>query len=131
MHDDRGAPAAGYILVVDDDAAIREALTAVLEDEGYAVRTAANGRDALQLLRAGGPRPALILLDLTMPVMSGGEFREEQRRDPALAQIPVVVLSADRSVQAKAAAVQAQGYLAKPVEIDVLLETVSRYAGAP
>lgn len=126
--DPRGVqPAPGYILVVDDDAAIREALTLVLEDEGYTVRSAANGRDALQLLRAGEAPPQVILLDLMMPVMSGWDFRAEQQRDPALAAIPVVVLSADRSLQTKAAMVQAQGYLAKPVDISVLIDTVSRY----
>lgn len=126
--DPRGVqPAPGYILVVDDDAAIREALTLVLEDEGYTVRSAANGRDALQLLRAGEAPPQVILLDLMMPVMSGWDFRAEQQRNPTLVAIPVVVLSADRSLQTKAAMVQAQGYLAKPVDISVLIDTVSRY----
>jgi CheY-like chemotaxis protein len=126
--DPRGVqPAPGYILVVDDDAAIREALTLVLEDEGYTVRSAANGRDALQLLRANEVQPQVILLDLMMPVMSGWDFRAEQQRDPTLAAIPVVVLSADRSLQTKAAMVQAQGYLAKPVDISVLIDMVSRY----
>jgi CheY-like chemotaxis protein len=116
-----------YVLVVDDDAAIREALEAVLEDEGYVVRGAANGREALALLRTGVRPPAVILLDLMMPVMSGWDFRAEQQGDPALASIPVVVLSADRDVATKAAALQVPGYLAKPVNLDVLLDVVREY----
>ncbi len=125
MGDERAGP--GYILVVDDDAAIREALAEVLEDEGYQVRSAANGREALQVLRASAAAPAVILLDLMMPVMSGWDFRVAQQQDAALAGIPVVVLSADRDVAAKAAAVRAQGYLPKPVSLDSLLDAVSRY----
>jgi CheY-like chemotaxis protein len=112
--------------VVDDDGAIREALAAVLEDEGYAVQGAANGREALQILRAGA-QPQLILLDLMMPVMSGWDFRAAQQQDPALSVIPVVVLSADRDVGAHAVALGAQAYLNKPVDIDALLDAVSRY----
>jgi two-component system chemotaxis response regulator CheY len=118
------AQAPSYILVVDDDVAIREALEAVLEDEGYVVQSAANGREALALLRAGEGPPAVILLDLMMPVMNGWEFRAAQQDDPILAQIPVVVISADRDVAAKAAALQVPRYLAKPVNLDVLLDMV-------
>ncbi|PLS79555.1 MAG: response regulator, partial [Chloroflexi bacterium] len=82
------------ILVVDDDSGIREALTDILEDEGYAVRSACDGQAALDLLRQQAEPPALVLLDLMMPRMNGWQFRSEQRRDPALANIPVVVISA-------------------------------------
>lgn len=131
-HERRDKPPEGqYVLVVDDDDAVREALEAVLEDAGYTVRSAANGRDALQLLRATDWPPAVILLDLMMPVMSGWEFRAEQQRDPALAPIPVVVLSADRDVKAKAATVDAGDYLLKPVDIDLLVATVAVYLAPP
>jgi CheY-like chemotaxis protein len=120
----------GYILVVEDDPAIRETLEAVLEDEGYHVRGAANGREALALLRAEAGSPALILLDLMMPVMSGWEFRVEQQHDPVLASIPVVVLSADRDVAAKAAALQVADFLAKPVSLTLLLDAVTRYCSS-
>jgi len=75
------------VLVVEDDRDVRESLVAVLEDAGYRVMSAADGRAALDLLRAG-PRPAVILLDLMMPVMDGFEFRAEQVRDPSLADVP-------------------------------------------
>jgi CheY-like chemotaxis protein len=120
-------PSRCSVLVVDDDLAIREALIMALEDEGYQVAGAANGRDALDYLRQSPQMPQLILLDLMMPIMSGWDFRAEQEQDPSLAPIPVVVLSADRSIQAKAASVNADGYLQKPVDIVVLLDTVNQY----
>jgi CheY-like chemotaxis protein len=119
----------GYVLVVDDDAAIRDVLAEVLQDEGYVVRSAANGREALAVLRQGPGVPAIILLDLMMPVMSGWEFRAAQCEDPALAEIPVIVLSAGRDLSVGAASVRAVSYLPKPVDLDVLLDTVSRYGG--
>jgi CheY-like chemotaxis protein len=119
--------AAGPILIVEDDEAIRETLTAVLEDEGYLVQCAAHGREALQQLRSGAQLPCLILLDLMMPIMSGWDFRAEQLRDPALAGIPVIVLSADNEVQARASEVRAQGYLSKPMDLTALVDAVRPY----
>jgi CheY-like chemotaxis protein len=81
------------VLLVEDDAAIAEALEDMLRDEGLEVARAANGREALALLRRG-LRPSSILLDLMMPVMDGWDFRQEQLADPALKDIPVVVVSA-------------------------------------
>src|SRR5205085_12014163 len=82
------------VLVVEDDHDVREALVEALEASDYHPMAAANGSEALQRLRSGSEPPCVILLDVMMPVMDGREFREEQRRDPALAEIPVVVLSA-------------------------------------
>src|SRR2546423_10696788 len=87
--------ASKVLLVVDDDPGIRESLAELLHDEGYVVLTAINGQDALARLRTSGDRPCVILLDLMMPVMSGSEFYTEMRNDPALADIPVVIISAD------------------------------------
>src|SRR6476646_6367807 len=78
------------ILIVDDDKDVRSALAELLEGEGYAVAGAHNGHEALQLMRAG-LHPAVILLDLMMPVMDGWDFRSEQQRDPAFAGVPVVI----------------------------------------
>src|SRR5690242_18258082 len=91
------------ILVVEDDPLTREALAMVLGEAGCRVACAADGREALGLLRAG-PKPDLILLDLSLPVLDGRQFRREQLQDPALAGIPVVVVSAaaDLSQEAKA-----------------------------
>src|SRR6185436_16404183 len=89
-----------FVLVVDDDADIRETIAGVLEDEGYGVAGAKNGQEALTWLRApGSPRPQLILLELMMPVMSGPEFRAAQEADPSLHAIPVVIVSASQDAQ--------------------------------
>lgn len=114
------------VLVVDDDAAIREALSDLLGDEGYRVATATNGAEALTLLRSAGElRPCVILLDLMMPVMSGQEFYAEQQRDPALSRIPTVVISADGNVARKAAAFGAE-FLSKPVRLETMLGLLDR-----
>jgi CheY-like chemotaxis protein len=83
----------GRILIVDDDAAIREALSGILEFEGFVVETAADGAAALARLRRP-PAPALVVVDLVMPVMSGWDLCRELSRDAALAALPVVVVSA-------------------------------------
>jgi len=116
------------VMVVDDDTHIREALREVLEDEGYAVVGFANGREALEHLKA--PRdgaPGLILLDLMMPVMNGWQFRQAQLEDPSLADIPVAVISADGGLIRQAASMNATARLRKPIELDELLETVGQY----
>src|SRR4051794_37746057 len=89
------------VLLVEDNDATREAVSLILESDGYQVMTAANGRKALDRLR-GGARPDLILLDLMMPVMDGWQFRAEQRRDQVLADIPVIVCSAAGDAQVRA-----------------------------
>ena len=103
------------VLVIDDTADIRDSLVVLLEAEGFLVVTAENGREALELLR-GGLRPCLIVLDLTMPVMNGFEFRYEQRRDPAIADIPVIVTSAVSDPAEVAGYLDAKAYIQKPAE---------------
>jgi CheY-like chemotaxis protein len=120
------ATQAPAILIVEDDFDIREALTQILETEGYPVAGATNGREALDYLSSHQP-PCVILLDLMMPVMDGWQFREAQQRDPNLSKIPVVVISADASVMQKAASINAVGYLKKPIELDHLLEIIGRF----
>ena len=114
------------VLVVEDDPATCAAMVLILEMNGYTVASAANGKEALEYLRRD-KRPGLILLDLMMPVLDGWGFCIEQQRDPALAQIPVILVSADGAVPQKAATLGAVGYLQKPVEVDQLLHTVGSY----
>lgn len=113
------------VLVVDDDPDICEVTQMILESRGYRVVTAENGAEALRKLRAGED-PCLILLDLMMPYMNGIQFRDEQIRDPALASIPVVLLSASGDVTTRAAAAGLEG-LRKPIDLAVLLDTVERF----
>ncbi|MFN2546074.1 MAG: response regulator, partial [Myxococcales bacterium] len=82
------------MLVVDDEAEIRDSLRDVLEDEGYRVRMAANGREALAEL-CTIPRPCAIILDIIMPVMSGTEFYEAMKADPRLADVPLLISTSD------------------------------------
>jgi signal transduction histidine kinase len=111
------------LLVVEDDADIREALDGLLSMEGFRVKGCSNGREALDWLRVAG-KPDLILLDLMMPVMDGWQFRVAQKDDPELATIPVLALSADAT--AKAAAIDADAYLKKPVDYETLIDTIDR-----
>ena len=110
-----------HILVVDDDPSIAESLKDLLESEGYYVETAANGREALDLLRAR-QRPNLILLDLTMPVMGGADFRRQQLLDAALSAIPVVVVSADADQQAEA--LEPAAWFRKPLNVEEIIPIV-------
>ncbi len=111
------------ILVVDDDPDIRESLREVLLSEGHDVRTATDGKDALDHLQES--RPDVILLDLMMPVMDGWKFRDAQKRDQALADIPVIVISTAAG-ECGAAPADVAIQLPKPFSIDMLLEAVHR-----
>jgi CheY-like chemotaxis protein len=115
------------IVVVEDDADTREALGDLLRLLGYTVATAENGRRALDLLRTMEDTPCLILLDIMMPIMNGWQFLEEQRADPKLSNIPVVVLSADVSASARADEVAVAAFLNKPVNVGALSATVARH----
>jgi CheY-like chemotaxis protein len=115
------------ILLVENDPDIREVILDILERRGYRTLAAEDGRDALHKLRVGATRPCLILLDLTMPVMSGWEFMAEQASDPRIAGIPVVVMSAVANLDAHAGERTWAGLLTKPVTLQRLLETVSLY----
>jgi len=114
------------VLVVDDDPDIREALRDTLEQEGYCVAEATDGSAALSYLRSSPP-PPLILLDWNMAPMNAAAFMEEFSREPAYAQIPVVLLTADVKADERAKAIRCAGYLTKPVTLDALFETVARY----
>ncbi len=114
------------VLVVDDNEDVRDAVIAALRMAGYEAEGAENGAAALSLLRDGGLRPCLILLDLMMPVMDGLEFRERQLNNAELAGIPVVVVSAfGRQTAARALGVA--DYLAKPIDFERLLQLVSQH----
>jgi CheY-like chemotaxis protein len=86
------------VLIVDDDLDIREVLAETLEVRGFDVATAANGLDALRVLRSKSAQPSVILLDLMMPIMDGYGFLEERRLDPAIASIPLAIVTAGYGV---------------------------------
>ena len=111
------------VLIVEDDEDLREMMAQLLSIEGFKAATVANGREALAYLHAN--KPDVILLDLMMPVMDGWEFRRQQKADPDLAHVPVIVLSA--LDQARAAAVDAAAFLKKPLDFDRLLRLVRQH----
>jgi DNA-binding response OmpR family regulator len=112
----------GRILVIEDDELLRETLAEVLVDDGHEVRTAENGADALSELEAWDPQ--VIVLDLMMPVMDGFAFRDEQRRRGLGHDVPVLVLSAIRNLDAAADRLEAAACIAKPFRLEEVLASV-------
>jgi CheY-like chemotaxis protein len=111
------------ILVVDDDADIREVLSEVLIESGHEVVTASNGLEALQILRDGW-LPCMVLLDLMMPVMDGYLFLEQAKRDPALASIPVTVVPAGRQVDVDR--LEGATVVGKPIRLPALMSLIEK-----
>jgi len=111
------------VLIVDDDADVREALEELLVERGFAVITASNGAEALKLLRSMSAPPSIILLDLMMPVLDGYGFLAEQRRDPQLSGIPVAIITAGHAVD-HARLGQSRPILSKPINVSQLMATL-------
>ena len=108
------------ILIVEDDIEQLDALREVLEVTGYSTRCAQNGKEALDLLRRP-PQPALILLDLNLPVMNGWQFLVEKRNDPALVKVPVVVMSGANTGRPQGTV----AFLMKPISPSALLRVIT------
>jgi CheY-like chemotaxis protein len=115
---------ATHVLIVDDNADTRDGLRKLLEGAGHAVTCVVNGEDALRCLSEEA-RPDLILLDLWMPHMDGWKFRQRLWQNPVLAGIPVVLVSAECDLGQIADALDVNAYVRKPVDPEVLLQTVS------
>jgi CheY-like chemotaxis protein len=114
------------ILIVEDDSALREALAQVLLDEGYELLTARDGLEAVNCLKMGN-RPDVILLDLSMPVVNGWEFRMFQKRDPELERIPVILITAGGYSREEVAWLEPSSLVSKPIDLDVLLAVIRRF----
>jgi two-component system sensor histidine kinase/response regulator len=114
------------LLVVDDDEGIRESLCEVFIEEGYLVRAAADGQQALRMLRDGSPHPDAVILDIVMPVLEGDRVYEAMQADPALARIPVIVSTSNPSRAPLGVAV-----VPKPVRLERLLEMVADLCRGP
>jgi CheY-like chemotaxis protein len=123
--------ALGNVLIVEDDADTREMLSALLALEGFHAVSAEDGLEALHLLRTVRHRapttPCLILLDLTMPRLGGKEFRRAQLEDPTVANVPVAVMSGAVNLEERARALGAVATVAKPIDLDALMNVVRRY----
>lgn len=118
----------GGVLVVDDDRDVRDALELILQAHGLEVRVAEDPRQALTWLEQG-PLPAVILLDMRMPEMSGEEFLAALERAGLRGRVPVVVLSGDTTAREAAQRAGASDFLAKPVEVQELIATLTCHAG--
>jgi two-component system, OmpR family, response regulator CpxR len=111
------------VLLVDDDAAFRDMVQEVLEQAGYDVYCAGDGKEALAVLHEADPAPGLILLDMMMPVMSGEEMLAALKQVHALAAIPVTIVSGTEEPP------EGASYLSKPVDIAALLGLVEKNCG--
>jgi CheY-like chemotaxis protein len=114
----------GTILVVDDNDDLRETVQMLLEAKGFSVAAAGDGRAALEHLRTGA-RPVLVLLDLMMPDMNGWQFLQHVREDPSLGAIPIVIMTAHKSVDL--APLAPTDVLHKPFDAGKLLATIARH----
>jgi CheY-like chemotaxis protein len=113
-------PAKKQILIVEDDLGSRRAMVNVLEDRGYRVAGVGTVAEAMQFLRQNAT-PQLIVLDLMLPDMEGWDFRHEQKKDPRLAEIPVIAVSAVGKL------VDVEYSFRKPLDYDQFLRAVQRY----
>lgn len=116
-----------HLLVVEDEASIREVVAAWLRDEGFTVTTAANGAEAIEQLRV--VRPDAIVLDLMMPIMDGRTFVERCRAESLCADIPIVVVSASHNLRSAASRLTAKGVSAvitRPFSLEVLIGAIDR-----
>ena len=114
------------VLVVDDDEDVRTMLCIALSVAGYKAAAAADGVEALRWLHEG-ERPALILVDLMMPKMDGDALIRRMSEDSSLARIPVAIISGQLTGDARPSSPQVIARLAKPIELDELLDVVHRY----
>ena len=111
------------VLIIDDDADIRELLRVALTADGYSVAGVPDGREALHYLRSHADT-CIILLDLLLPIMDGAQFRAVQLKDRALAWIPLVVMSADVDAERRARDIGARRLVHKPLDLDEIRQAL-------
>jgi len=114
------------VLLVEDDVSLRKSLVALVEAEGHEALSAGNGFEAVELLRHE-PTPALILLDLMMPVMNGWAFLKYRNEHPVLSEVPVIVTTAWTEVPGEAEVIGVQGYLRKPLAPREVIDIIRKH----
>ncbi|GCE18722.1 response regulator transcription factor [Dictyobacter kobayashii] len=126
--DTSGGPIPQKILVVDDEAVIRDMMVDILDMEGYPVELARNGREALDILSGAGTQTSyLIFLDLMMPVLNGYEFCQELSQHPAQRQQHIVIIMSALDQLAKATNIQADQTMPKPFTVDDIMHIIQTY----
>jgi two-component system, chemotaxis family, chemotaxis protein CheY len=123
-----GAEKQRFVMIVEDEPDALEAMSELLSDEGFKTLQARHGQEALDLLNAGW-RPALILLDIKMPVMDGNDFLRALLSDPKLAEIPVAIMTASAGADRTPSRKRDAGFFRKPVDYERLLQTIRFYCG--
>ena len=126
VHHDLTDGRPGRVLIIDDDAAVRETLAEGLRLAGFDVAEAASGADGLRVLRTD-TQIGLVLLDLMMPEMDGWRFRYEQRMEPRLAAIPTIITTGAPLADVVDGELKAQDYLLKPIGLQHLVSVVAHY----
>jgi len=124
-------PVSQRILIVEDDKDLRDLLRIVLTEEGFAVDTCPNGKvalDRLEVWKRENALPAMVILDLNMPVVDGWKVAAHIEEDPALRDIPVIVTSATKDQGEAAKALHADAYLVKPFTTDEILGIVELFS---
>jgi CheY-like chemotaxis protein len=116
------------ILLVEDDFVLRTSLAELLIKQGYLVECAAHGMEAFQRLNTGAPKPFLIVLDMMMPYMDGREFHNLKREDPAVADVPIIVITANGEYAAQLARSDVRQTFYKPVNTARLLKSIEALA---
>jgi CheY-like chemotaxis protein len=117
------------VLVVDDDPEVRRDTCELLHEEGYRTVAAWNGREAFGLLLTSTVTPSLIVLDLVMDTIDGPEFRRRQLQSPRFADVPILIVSGRPDGDASARALQADGFLPKPLDHSALAAEIKRILG--
>ena len=115
-----------FVLVVEDDADVRETLELILKSGGYEVLTAVDGLDAMDVLRGHEDEVSVILLDVIMPNMDGWQFLEERAKNAALEHVPTIVLSGAHQMTPISS--HATAFLTKPIAAQELLRMVRKYS---
>lgn len=120
------SPRRNRVLVIDDDAAVRQTFRRLIDHAGFDVVVAGDGAEGLQMLR-DDPTIGLVLLDYDMPGLNGAGVRAVQRADPQLWSVPTVIVSGTQESEALRDELQPTEYLRKPVSRKRLIATVARY----
>jgi CheY-like chemotaxis protein len=118
----------GYILIIEDDAGVREGLSNLIESEGYPVIRCEDAQEALDKLQRTNELPRMIVLDFMMPRMDGWAFLDERRKDERLRRIPVLGMSASQTlIEQREPPPDVDEFLRKPFKVETMLRSIAKH----